>query len=263
MSYAMDDTGILQSAGNALKVEFLEKTRMIKNPPDVNNRDFLKKESEVGDDYKTEKRHATEVFHEETEKLQEKSVAIDIATASLREIKASIKEIKTETESENSETVSQKLIDEKYEEIIRIAKESSFNEKELIKISEEEARKESAEASLEGLKITDIEKLEIKNQEQREESAEKVDEIIKNIEDNEQELVQKSNAVSININSVIEIKIVPEEDETAEVPKKESMIKLKETVLEGIKQNPVKNRDIHIKHLDRNLLLAMISLSLG
>ncbi len=57
-------------------------------------------------------------------------------------------------------------------------------------------------------------------------------------------------------------KIYPEneEDKLREAEKTTEPEKLKESAINGIKENPEKSTKMHIKHIDRNLLLAMISL---
>lgn len=102
-----------------------------------------------------------------------------------------------------------------------------------------------------------------------EESEDYQDAIKKSIEESYNK-IRLQNSITINTNSIVEIERTPQEEELkptepAPTPEVETNKpeKLKESVIEEIKQSPAKSREIHIKHLDRDLLLAMISLRLG
>ena len=254
MSFAMDDLNMSFGVDNALQAKIAEETRLVEKSTEVKPSDSPKKEPEVNDVFEASQQKPAPAKNS-FEGIQEESTAIDIVKESLDKITSYVTDIKSNIEAGNEENVSRKKIDENYEKISKIAKETSFNDKKLIEISEDKAKKM---VSLEEMKINDIKNLEINTVKQKEESVEKLNDIINNIKNKEQDLKNKQEELIQRVNeySLVEIKRSSEPEIKEEVSAEE----LKETAINDIKENPVKSRHMQIKHIDRNLLLAMLSL---
>jgi len=264
MSFAMDDLNRSYGVDPALQTRLIEENRSTEKPVESKTSDSRKKEPEVNDVFETtqQKRDLIKTIFE---KAQEDSTVIDIKKETLEKIASYVKDIKTTIESENSEAVSRKKIDENYEKINQIAKETSFNNTKLIQTSENDISKEKEAVSFNEMKISDIKNLEITTPEQKKESVEKLNDIINNIKNKEQDLSAKKEELtqSVNKNSLVELKIPSSPEIEVEIKKEEEVVSsegLKETAIKNIIESPKKNIEMHIQNLDKNLLLAMLSL---
>ena len=268
MSYAMDDLGISKGVNSAFEANFIEETRTVEKQTDSQNTGHSKEEPYIEDDFSVSKRHSDEV-HKAVENFQEENSEIDIVLDSLDNIKFEVEKIKEEVASDKPQEEVQKNIDESYDKILRIARETSFNDKALIDIK---ANEEATKVSLEELDVNSIEKIQVETQEEKAASREKLNDVVNNIESKKAEFAQIQQDISVNVNSIVELKRVPEEENVVKIPVQENVTEvpdkndseeLKETVVEDIKTSPVKAREVQIKHIDRDLLLAMLSLRVG
>ena len=253
MSFAMDDLSRSYGVDQALQTRLIEETRMAEKPADIKTTDSTRNEPEVNDMFEATKQKQ-DLVKNTFEGVQEESTAIDITKEALKKITSFVKDIKSTIESENSDDVSRKKIDDNYEKINQVAKEASFNDKKLIEKEE--------------LRISDIKKLEITTPKQKEESVEKLNDIINNIKNKEQDFTKKQEELTrtVNKNSLVELKLPTKPESETEVEteiKKEEAVsaeKLKESAIKNINDAPKKSIKMHIQHLDKNLLLAMLSL---
>lgn len=251
MSFAMDDLSRSYGVDPALQTRLIEETRAAEKPADTKTADSTRKEPAVDDVFETTKQKQ-DLVKNTFEGVQNESTTIDITKESLKKINSYVKDIKTTIESETSEDVSRKKIDDNYEKINQVAKETAFNDKKLIEKEE--------------LKISDIKKLEITTPKQKEESVEKLNDIINNINSKEQDLSAKKEEITNNVNknSLVELKrpTKPEQVIEEEIKKEEAISaeKLKESAIKNINDAPKKSIKMHIQHIDKNLLLAMLSL---
>lgn len=270
MSFAMDDLGMSYGIDAALQTKLTEETRKVDKTTDVKSSDSTQKEPEVNDVFESSQPKQTPVKNS-LEVIQEESTTIDIKKEALNKLSSYVTDIKKTVESDDSEDSSRKKIEENYEKINKVAKETSFNDTKLI---EETENKTTKSISLKEMQIPDIKKLEINTPEQKEESIKKLDNILKNIQNKEQELNTKQEEITQNINknSLVELKLASAAEKENEVEievatkeeiKKEeigSAGKLKESAIKTINDAPHKSVKMHIQHIDRNLLLAMLSL---
>ena len=264
MSFAMDDLGMSYGIDPALQTKLVEETRKVDKTTDVKSSDSPQKEPEVNDVFESTQQKQ-DLVKTTFETLQEESTAIDITNEALNKLSSYVADIKKSIESDENEESSGKKIDENYEKINQVARETSFNDTKLIEESENKI-------SLKEMQIPDIKDLKIDTPEQKEESVKKLDDILNNIKNKEQELLVKQEEITqrINKNSLIELKVASASEKEVEIEvelekeiKKEeadSAEKLKESTIKDINDAPKKSIKMHIQHLDRNLLLAMLSL---
>ena len=268
MSFAMDDLGMSYGIDTTIQTKLTEETRKADKTADTKPSDSSQKEPEVNDVFEATQQKQ-DLVKNTFEGVQEEATAIDITNEALNKLSSFVTNIKKSIESEDSENNSRKKIDDNYEKISQVAKETSFNDTKLIEESENKTKKS---ISLKELQIPEIKDLTINTPEQKEESIKKLDDILKNIKNKEQELTYKQEEITqkINKNSLVEIKIAsaPEKENVVEVDleneiKKEEAVsaeKMKESAIKTINDAPHKSIKMHIQHIDRNLLLAMLSL---
>jgi len=270
MSFAMDDLGMSYGIDTTIQTKLTEETRKADKTADTKPSDSSQKEPEVNDVFEATQQKQ-DLVKNTFEGVQEEATAIDITNEALNKLSSFVTNIKKSIESEDSENNSRKKIDDNYEKISQVAKETSFNDTKLIEESENKTKKS---ISLKELQIPEIKDLTINTPEQKEESIKKLDDILKNIKNKEQELTYKREEITqkINKNSLVEIKIAsaPEKENVVEVEvdleneiKKEEAVsaeKMKESAIKTINDAPHKSIKMHIQHIDRNLLLAMLSL---
>lgn len=267
MLFAMDDLGMSNGLNPVLQTKIAEEAKTVEKKDEVKPSDSPSKEPEVNDVFETSQPKQDSV-QSSLEAVQARSTAIDITKESLDKIASFAVEIKASIESEQPEDLSMKKIQANYEKITQVAKETSFNGEKLISTEDKAPENTPEKVSLKELGVSDIENLKINTEKQKEEASAKIDEIIKNIKTKQDELTRKQEEITqgINKNSLVVIKIVPEENEeklikeAEKTEKKSEGEKLKDTAVKGIKEEPQKSTEMHIKHIDRNLLLAMISL---
>ncbi|HBG48153.1 MAG TPA: hypothetical protein DDW90_01320 [Cyanobacteria bacterium UBA9971] len=264
MSFAMDDLGMSYGIDPALQTKLAEETRKVDKTADVKPSDSPQKEPEVNDVFESTQQKQ-DLVKTTFETVQEESTAIDITNEALNKLSSYVADIKKSIESDENEESSGKKIDENYEKINQVARETSFNDTKLIEESENKI-------SLKEMQIPDIKDLKIDTPEQKEESVKKLDDILNNIKNKEQELLVQQEEITqrINKNSLIELKVASASEKEVEIEvelekeiKKEeadSAEKLKESTIKDINDAPKKSIKMHIQHLDRNLLLAMLSL---
>ncbi len=246
MSFAMDDLSLTNS------VDVSKKTRIVNDSQSIAKQsDSVNQESEVNDAYEKAPQNIKTNQNDFTY-IQEKSTKIDIINSSLKKIGTYVEEIKSSIEDKNSsEKASREKIDENYQKIQQVAEKTKFNGEKLMESD-----------SLEELKIPEIKELKIDTEKQRQESSQKIDDLSKNIKNVEKELSGIKNSLIKEVNSFVELKAAPSEKiiiETKEI-KKFSGEELKEAVIAGVKENPEQSKKVHIKHIDGNMLLAMLSL---
>lgn len=247
MSFAMDDLSLsygLETTRQARQ----EETRMVEKAADVEkNSDSVKQEPEFSDVY--EKTESKPTQKEKTfEEIQQKSTAIDITKESLKKIASVVEDIKKAVNEEKPEETKQK-IDENYKKIQQIAKETSLEE----------------------IKVSEIKNIEINTEEGKKEAVKTLENITNTIRAKEKELAAEQDDFikQVNKNSLVELKLQPkaeaETEKEIEVKIKEpvSPEKLKEDTQKAIKEEPEKSIKMHVKHIDRNLLLAMMSLKVA
>lgn len=258
MSFAMDDLsgyGTSPASSSVVQPRLTDDTRTVEKTADVSTSDSTSKEPEVNDVFEVSQQKPS-TKQSSLESLQVQSTSIDIVNNALDNINSKIEDLKKILKSDNKEDISKK-IEENYKKIEQIAKETSFNGNDLM-----------PDSTLQELKIPDIKEIKADTQKQKELADKKLDEIMQNIAAQKAQLAQKQETIntSINKNSIVEIKINPEEEE--QEVKEEQQIKqeeaspekLKENAINSIKEHPAKSRKVQIKHLDKNLLLAMLSL---
>jgi hypothetical protein len=261
MSFAMDDLSRSYGVDPTLQTRLIEEARTVEKPTDTKTSDSTRKEPEVKDVFETSPQKQDSAPNS-SENIQNQATAIDITKESLDKIASCVSDIKTAIASGTSGDASGQKIDENYDKINQIAKETSFNGTNLIKTSDDTTKNNSDNSagtvSLKEMDIHAIKNLEINTPEQKDKSVEKLNDIIKNIKNKEQDLNDKKEELTqrVNRNSLVELKLSPEEEKEEEV----SAQKLKETTTKNIKDAPEKSLKMHIKHLDKNLLLAMLSL---
>jgi len=266
MSFAMDDLGMSYGIDAAIQTKLAEETRKVDKSADNKTSDSTPKEPEVNDVFEATQQKQ-DLAKTTFESVQEKSTVIDITTEALNKLSSYVTDIKKSIESKDSEDSSRKKINENYEKINKVAKETSFNETKLIEESENKTKKS---ISLKEMQIPDIKDLKTNTPEQKEESIKKLDDILNNIKNKEQELVNKKEKITqgINKNSLVEIKLASAQEKghevevEVEIEKEEadSAEKLKKSTIKEINDAPKKSIKMHVQHIDRNLLLAMLSL---
>lgn len=246
MSFAMDDLSRSYGVDPALQSRLIEETRTIEKTADAKSSDSVPKEPEVNDVFETLQQKPKNSFEE----IQKESTAIDIKKDTLGKIASHVEDIKKTIKSDNQEYDSKQKIDENYEKIQQAAKEK---------------------VSLEEIKVSDIKNLEINTPEQKKESVEKLNGILNNIKDKEQVLTEQQDKLVQKVNnSLIELKIGASNTSETEIQikiqkditKQEqiSAEKLKDSTIKSIHEAPEKSIKMHVRHLDKNLLLAMLSL---
>lgn len=255
MSFAMDDLGMSYKIGTSIKTKLSEETRMVEKTTTDETSDSIKPEPEDTDAYEISKQKADSLT-DSLINIQEKITAIDIAKEGLNKIKDQVNDIKTSIESEDTENTSQNSIEESYKKIEEIAKESSLSNEQIIKASDEKAENN---ISLEEMNIPEIKTLKTDSEDEKEASVNKLKDIINNIQNKSDTLSENQDSLSKGISTVVEIKIVPTEEEEVKIYEEH----LKSSAINSIKENPEHSKNIQIRHLDRNLLLAMISLRMA
>ena len=267
MSFAMDDLSRSYGIDSALQTKLAEEARTAEKTNNTKATDSAVKEPVVNDVFEASSQKP-DTAQSSSENIQSQSTAIDITNESLNKIASLVTDIKTNVEKGNTEEVSGQKINENYDKINQIAKETSFNGTSLIKATDDNTKNASDSktetVSLAEIKVSDIKNLETATTEQQDKSVKKLNDIIDNIKTKEQDLNDKKEklAQSVNKNSLVEIKrsssTATEED--TEKSDEASAEKLKNTTIKNINEAPSKSIKMHIRHLDKNLLLAMLSL---
>lgn len=265
MSFAMDDLGRSYGIDTAIQTKLVEETRKVDKSADINSTDATLAEPVVNDVFESSQLKP-DPLKTSIEGIQEESTVIDIKKEALNKIGSSVKDIKTTIEEGKTQDVSSQKIAENYDKISQIAKETSFNDKKLIKTPDDTTEKstdsKTEQISLNEMNLSDIKHLETNTTKQKEESVKKLDEMLNNIKEKEQELNSKQEDITqkIHQNSLVELKL----SSTAETEKQELVAeKLKESTVQNIKETPEKSIKMHVKNIDKNLLLAMLSLRMA
>jgi len=274
MSFAMDELGNSYGIDTALKAKIVSENKTVEKTAEVKPEDAKSEKTEASDVFESikQKQNFAQVFFQD---VQEQSTATEITSAALQKFADHVADIKQNVKSNSSEEDKKKNIDENYQKIAKTAQETKFNDTPLV----EEKKTSEQTLSLEELKIPDIKKIKVDTPENIQAASDKLDEISNNISQKQTEIAIKHQELikSVNENSLVEIKpsepavISVEEKEKTEkkeqvkiqTTKEESPEQLKKSTIDNIYDSPQKSVKMHIKHIDRNLLLAMISLRAG
>jgi DNA repair exonuclease SbcCD ATPase subunit len=165
---------------------------------------------------------------------------------------------RTESEISDEYELSQKRLYARQKEL-----ESSQQKFTDIDVKKQEIQKNSEELNAIVQKFNE----EAEKTEQKFKLSDKIDEIAAKIEKQKNELEEKQKEINVIPNSIIKLDIkenkteeIKIEQQISQPPQATTGEELKKEAIKSIKQNPEHSIKVHIKHLDRDLLLAMLSL---
>lgn len=243
MSLARDDVGIT-GALNALKAEFVKSGTLEKQGESRKNSDAEKENPEINDVFEKDSSKEAKKDPNRVEKLQEEYNSIEIKKQALDKVDKNLSELQ-----ETGETPDEAEL------------------RELKKAIEETPPLESStteqEAKNEAIKDQQEQTSEQQNQnrdsaEQQGDSAKRVNELRAMVSEKQQQLVELQQKLYHEVNSTVELRIGSNNESTESEEKLAQ--ELKDSVVKDIQENPEQARKIQITNLDKNLILAMLSL---
>lgn len=136
-------------------------------------------------------------------------------------------------------------------------------EEKILKEAEEElSNAEKSGETPDEEKLQEIEKALGKESSEKEkedsESGKKINELRAEVNEKQQQLAELKQKLYHEVNSIVELPIGGIEESEESIEQKAE--KIKNAAIDGINENPEKSREIQIKSLDKNLILAMLSL---
>lgn len=268
MSFAMDDLGMFPARDSAFKTKpnvetgKVETSKTRKNSEKENANAEPDKALEILPAHIDDKyeRSIREFKSEQKflDSIQQQSSFIDAEKAALENMQASVKKIRSAVEAEEGSDEIKKTIDESVEKIQKNKQKQILRENELAEKLDELRAKRA----------------EIAAPEKKEEVIAKLDDIINNITVAYAEKRQEQLVLTQRANSLVELKIAQkkpplpkvehvEKEAKAEAETPKSAEEVKEKAVESIRKQPEKSIQIQIKHIDKDMLLALMSLKMA
>jgi|GEM_PF-3352255 len=234
MSIARDDLGI-SGVLNALKAEFIKPGTLEKqNNKEVSGSE--NKESEINDVF--EKKSSGE--EKDIEQLQDEYNSLEIKKQALEEVDSSLESI--EKSGQNPDNV--ESFDRNIEELDRVIEEMAPEK------TKSEEQKENGNTEEQSLAREDAQ--------QNNESSRKINELRAKVSEKQQQLANLQQKLYNEVSSIVELRIGNNTDSIETEQKKAE--ELRESVERDIKENPEKVQKIQITNLNKDLILAMLSL---
>jgi hypothetical protein len=204
-------------------------------------------------------------FNESLVQMQEQKNIIEQATKDLETIKKSFGDIEQQAQKVKENDLPKKVIAEtnknikkSLDDIDQKAKDSKFNDQKLLDGSMSD--KGIKEVSLKAFDFSKNESIATKDDAKKlQEKAQKTAEEIKNRQDM---LAQDGKSIVEEVDSTIELETGIGK-ENAEVTEYEKVEAVKSDIQKEVFKSPAKSVKMQIKHLDKDIILAMLSLRQG
>ncbi len=244
MSLAKDDVGI-SGALNALKAEFI-KSRTLEENIDTTKNSGSKK-PEINDVFEKESSKNIDAEKKKLTQLQEEYNSVKLKKQALEKTDDVLAQMEESGEIPDEEKLKEL---EKAIEGISAAEEEPEQQN-----SNAETRQDASDRPAQ----TDSQNISSPEKENNNDSARKVAELRAKVNEKQQQLAQLEQKLYHEVSSTIELKIgkTKEPDESLRRQAEE----LKGSVVDSINEEPEKAPKIHITNLDKNLILAMLSLA--
>lgn len=190
--------------------------------------------------------------------LEEASDALSSTKMSLNDIKASAQKLIDEELSKEERKNIEEEINKNLEKIQKISEETSFNDQKIFDGSKSEEGVK--EVSLKTLGLPD--EVSVDNEDQALKIMDQVEEASQEVQDRQMEITKNSKKIIESVSSHIELDSTPLEE--VSIPENEEEAQaVKQEVQEEVFKSPAKNVKMQIKHFDKNMILAMLSLNNG
>ena len=238
MSLARDDVGI-SGALNALQTEFIKSGTLEKKENTQKISGEEKESSEIKDVF--EKKSGNN-DGEDLEQLQEDFNSLEIKGKALDEIGSSLERI------ENSGEIPE-LLHKNFEEFDKLIEEIASTSAET-----------SESADVKNDTTEQVPEKESQNNEstgKEEESIKKINELRAKVSEKQQQIAELQKKLYHEVNSIVELRIGANSDSPESKQQAEN---LKNSVVNGIKENPEQSQKIQVTNLNKDLILAMLSL---